>query len=92
MTASGYRQAKDHGQLKVHDSAAQKVSPEDVALKLRRRQFLHLAASAAAVPLVSRAARAETYPARPVRIIVPLSREVTAILWHGSSDSGWQSG
>ena len=36
----------------------------------RRRQFLHLAASAAALPAVSRMAKAETYPSRPVRIIV----------------------
>ena len=41
-------------------------------MKLRRRQFLHLAAGAAALPLVSRVARAQAYPARPVRIIVPL--------------------
>jgi tripartite-type tricarboxylate transporter receptor subunit TctC len=41
-------------------------------MKLPRRQFLHLAASAAALPAVSRVARAETYPSRPVRIIVGL--------------------
>ena len=35
-----------------------------------RRQFLHLAASAAALPAVARIARAQTYPTRPVRIIV----------------------
>src|SRR5882757_4873400 len=35
-----------------------------------RRQFLHLAAGAAAVPTVSRAAWAQAYPTRPVRIIV----------------------
>jgi tripartite-type tricarboxylate transporter receptor subunit TctC len=35
-----------------------------------RRQFLHLAASAAALPAVSRIARAQTYPTRPVRIVV----------------------
>ena len=35
-----------------------------------RRQFLHLAAGAAALPAVSRIARAQTYPTRPVRIIV----------------------
>jgi tripartite-type tricarboxylate transporter receptor subunit TctC len=35
-----------------------------------RRQFLHLAAGAAALPVVSRMARAQTYPRRPVRIIV----------------------
>jgi tripartite-type tricarboxylate transporter receptor subunit TctC len=39
-------------------------------MKLPRRQFLHLAAGAAALPAVSRVARAQTYPSRPVRIIV----------------------
>jgi hypothetical protein len=34
------------------------------------RRFLHLAASAAALPAVSRFAWAQTYPIRPVRIIV----------------------
>jgi tripartite-type tricarboxylate transporter receptor subunit TctC len=37
---------------------------------LCRRQMLRLAASAAAVPLVSRFARAENYPVRPVRVVV----------------------
>ena len=40
------------------------------AMKLPRRQFLHLAAGAAALPAVSRIARAQAYPTRPVRIIV----------------------
>ena len=35
-----------------------------------RRQFLHLAAGAAALPAVSRSAWAQTYPSQPVRIIV----------------------
>src|SRR5262245_65585775 len=35
-----------------------------------RRQFLHLAAGGAALPAVSRMARAQAYPARPVRIVV----------------------
>jgi len=35
-----------------------------------RRQFLHLAAGAAALPAASRIARAQTYPTRPVRLIV----------------------
>ena len=39
-------------------------------MKLPRRQFLHLAAGTAALPAVSRIARAQAYPARPVRIIV----------------------
>ena len=39
-------------------------------MKLPRRRFLHLAAGAAALPAVSRIAWAQTYPARPVRLIV----------------------
>src|SRR5215467_8412661 len=35
-----------------------------------RRQFLHLAAGAAALPAVSRIAAAQAYPTRPVRIMV----------------------
>jgi tripartite-type tricarboxylate transporter receptor subunit TctC len=37
---------------------------------LPRRRFLHLAACAAALPVISRAARAQTYPTKPVRIVV----------------------
>jgi tripartite-type tricarboxylate transporter receptor subunit TctC len=40
------------------------------ATKLPRRHFLHLAAGAATLPAVSQIARAQTYPTRPVRIIV----------------------
>jgi tripartite-type tricarboxylate transporter receptor subunit TctC len=40
-------------------------------MKLPRRQFLHLAAGAAALPAVARFAWAQTYPTRPVRLIVP---------------------
>jgi hypothetical protein len=36
-------------------------------MKLFRRQFLHLAAGAAALPVVSRVAWAQAYPTRPVR-------------------------
>jgi tripartite-type tricarboxylate transporter receptor subunit TctC len=39
-------------------------------MKLPRRNFLHLAAGAAALPVVSRIAWAQTYPTRPVRIVV----------------------
>src|SRR5262245_11818972 len=39
-------------------------------MKLPRRQFLHLAAGAAALPALPRIARAQAYPSRPVRIIV----------------------
>src|SRR5215471_19128813 len=38
-----------------------------------RRQFLHLAVGAAALPLLSRIARAQAYPTRPVRLIVPVA-------------------
>jgi tripartite-type tricarboxylate transporter receptor subunit TctC len=38
--------------------------------KLSRREFLHLAAGAAALPLLSHVARAQAYPTRPVRILV----------------------
>jgi tripartite-type tricarboxylate transporter receptor subunit TctC len=40
-------------------------------MKLRRRQFLHLAAGAAVLPTVLRIAQAQTYPTRPVRLVVP---------------------
>jgi tripartite-type tricarboxylate transporter receptor subunit TctC len=42
-------------------------------MKLPRRRFLHLAAVATALPAVSRIARAQAYPSRPVRLIVPLA-------------------
>jgi len=42
-------------------------------MKLPRRKFLHLAAGAAALPAVSRVAWAQTYPTRPVRLIVPVA-------------------
>ena len=42
-------------------------------MKLPRRQFVHLAAGAAALPVVSRIALAQGYPTRPVRIIVPFA-------------------
>ena len=39
-------------------------------MKLPRRRFLHLTAGAAALPTISRIARAQTYPTRPVRLIL----------------------
>ncbi len=41
-------------------------------MKLRRRELLHLAAGAVALPAVTRIARAQTYPSRPVHVIVGL--------------------
>ena len=39
-------------------------------MKLPRRRFLQVGAGAAALPIVSRGAWAQTYPSRPVRFIV----------------------
>jgi tripartite-type tricarboxylate transporter receptor subunit TctC len=53
-------------------------------MKLPRRQFLHLATCAAALPAASRIARAQAYPAKPVRFIIGYvsggSADVTARL------------
>src|SRR5262249_56585463 len=43
------------------------------AADLPRRRFLHLAASAATLPAVSRDAKAQSYPTRPITMIVPVS-------------------
>jgi tripartite-type tricarboxylate transporter receptor subunit TctC len=40
-------------------------------MKLARRRFLHLAAGTAVLPAVSRMARAQAYPARPIILVVP---------------------
>src|SRR4051794_11929079 len=49
-------------------------SCQGLTMKLpHRRQFLHLAAGAAALPAVSRSARAQIYPTKPVRLIVPFA-------------------
>ena len=42
-------------------------------MKLPRRQFLHLAVGAAALPVVSHFAWAQAYPTRPVRLIAPVA-------------------
>ena len=51
-------------------------------MKFPRRQFMHLAAGAAALPAVARIARAQAYPARQITMIVPFppggSTDVTA--------------
>jgi tripartite-type tricarboxylate transporter receptor subunit TctC len=39
-------------------------------MKLLRRQFLYLTAGAAALPVITRVVRAQTYPTRPVHLIV----------------------
>jgi tripartite-type tricarboxylate transporter receptor subunit TctC len=42
-------------------------------MKIRRRKFLHLAAGTVALPVISRVANAQAYPARPITMIVPLA-------------------
>jgi tripartite-type tricarboxylate transporter receptor subunit TctC len=42
-------------------------------MKLPRRQILHLAAGVATLPTISRIAKAQSYPSRPVRIVVPFA-------------------
>src|SRR5262245_46592795 len=49
-----------------------RAAPRGVsAMKLVRRQFLTFAAGAAVLPAVSLGARAQTYPARPITLVVP---------------------
>jgi tripartite-type tricarboxylate transporter receptor subunit TctC len=42
-------------------------------MQLPRRHFLHLAAGTAALPAVSRIATAQTYPTRPITMVVPFA-------------------
>jgi len=58
-----------------------------------RRKFLHLAAGIAALPVVSNIARAQTYPWRPVRIIVGFTAgsatDITARLFAQKLNEAW---
>ena len=47
-------------------------------MKFPRRQFVHLAAGAAALPVVLRMAHAQAYPARPITMIVPIGAGSTS--------------
>ena len=64
-------------------------------MKFARRQFLQLAAGAAVPSSVSSIARAETYPARPIRLIIGYtpggSADLTARLMGQWLRSGWVS-
>src|SRR5262245_61901383 len=59
-------------------------------MNLPRRAFLHLAAGAAALPAVSRVARAQAYPTRPVRIIVTFAAGAANDV-HGRLHGQWLS-
>src|SRR5262245_24166024 len=56
--------------VNMHVSRAARADLWEEIMKLPRRRFLHLAAGAAALPAVSRVARAQAYPTRPVTIVV----------------------
>jgi tripartite-type tricarboxylate transporter receptor subunit TctC len=47
------------------------VVTREANMKLPRRKFLHLALGAVASPSISRIARAQTYPSRPIRLVIP---------------------
>src|SRR6266550_4615465 len=47
------------------------ASDREERMTVQRRRFLHLAAGAAALAAVSRTARAQAYPSRPIRLVVP---------------------
>src|SRR6266567_2775635 len=54
----------------LHRARLASSRQEEQAVRLSRRQLLYAAAGAAALPVVSRFAWAQTYPSRPVRIVV----------------------
>jgi tripartite-type tricarboxylate transporter receptor subunit TctC len=54
----------------VHRSPVLRDFCDEITMKLPRRRFLQLAAGAAALPAISQFARAQTYPSRPVHLIV----------------------
>jgi hypothetical protein len=63
-------------------------------MKLPRRNFLHLAAVAPALPAVSRIAWAQSYPSRPITMIVPPGR-ADGRDWtgpgRGNADDAWST-
>jgi hypothetical protein len=76
----------------------QAKSRGDIVMKLPRRQFLHLAVGATALPAVSRIASAQTYPSRPVRVVVAAAAggasDIVARLigqWLSERLAGWLS-
>src|SRR5579862_7159726 len=59
------------GGLSSRISASRRSDTRDLMKLPHRRQFLHLAAAAAVLPVVSHIARAQTYPTRAIRFILP---------------------
>ena len=54
--------------VRPHAHARQRLG---AVMKLPRRKFLHLAASAVVLPVISHTAVAQNYPTRPIRLVVP---------------------
>src|SRR5262249_11163176 len=62
------------GELRNRDTSGRallEIVQRGNAMRLARRKFLHLAAGATALPAITRLAWAQSYPTRPVSIIVP---------------------
>jgi len=53
------------------DAVVHGAPPQGIIMKLPCRALLQLAAGVAALPAVTRVAKAQTYPARPITMIVP---------------------
>jgi tripartite-type tricarboxylate transporter receptor subunit TctC len=73
MPSAGIEHRLSHSELKSSARDAMMARLEHIMMNLKRphrRQFLHLATGVAALPTVSRIAMAQTYPSRPVRIVV----------------------
>ena len=49
-------------------------------MKLACRTFLHLAAGATALPALSRVAKAQSYPTRPITMVVPVAAGISGDL------------
>ncbi len=77
-----------------HNLSDTRSPQKDRFMKLPRRKFLHLAAGAATLPAMSRLAWAQTYPTRPVRIVVGFTAgsatDITARLFAQKFNDAWK--
>src|SRR6185312_7176649 len=78
------------------DRIQAELNGEDDAMTFARRRFLHLAASAAVVPALPHLARAQSFPSRPITMVVPVPAggamdTIARIVAQGMSSSLGQS-